>query len=145
LQKALANPPPPAHKRKTIVLDALRNDEIDELENNYKASERDKQTLREFDRDVRITSFLYHSNTFHAAIIWKHFGSDLEDTKSVFTQARTKFFDNIKTQKNQMLKNLKKNLGEIREKYSTIWDLDDDAFRVKVSEMLNGSTFEHTV
>jgi hypothetical protein len=66
---------------------------------------REAQLLREFDRAVRFTSFRFHSNKFHPAVIRKIYGN-IPSTSSVYVVAKTKLFDNVRTHKNNMIKKL---------------------------------------
>ena len=124
-----------------MIKEALETSKIEEIEDVTGQSEKDKEAFRAFDREVRIQSFMFHSWAFSGHVIRKHFGSDLSESDSHFHTCKTKFKDNVRTQKHQMLKHLEDNLKEIRDNMPGVWNLDDDSFRDRLFDQLNQSTF----
>jgi len=81
-------------------------EEIEEVE---RQEEYEQQKLREFDQQVRLTSFRWHSNKFASQIIRQVYG-DLQETDQIWQSSRIKLFDNVRTQKSQMLARLEVSL-----------------------------------
>ncbi|EKD12253.1 hypothetical protein MBM_09574 [Drepanopeziza brunnea f. sp. 'multigermtubi' MB_m1] len=130
--------------RKNLIKEALANRDIDEdIASDSDLADNDKSLLRKFDREVRINSFMFHSWFFAPHVIRKIFGQDLKDTDSVFNTCKTKFKDNIRTQKHEMLRKLKENMKEIENTLPDVWALDDDQFRDRLFSLLNQTTFHH--
>lgn len=85
----------------------MTEEEIEEVE---REEEYEQQKLREFDQQVRLTTFRWHSNKFASQIIRQVYGSDLKETDPTWQSSRVKLFDNVRTQKNQMLARLEVSL-----------------------------------
>ena len=69
--------------------------------------------LREFDHQVRLTSFRFHSSIFCAQIIQKVYGKQMTDRDSHYIPLRTKLMDNVRTHKCEHLKRLEVSLDHI--------------------------------
>lgn len=87
--------------------EAMTEEEIEEVE---REEEYEQQKLREFDQQVRLTTFRWHSNKFASQIIRQVYGNDLKETDPTWQSSRVKLFDNVRTQKNQMLARLEVSL-----------------------------------
>jgi len=85
----------------------MTEEEIEEVE---REEEYEQQKLQEFDQQVRLTTFRWHSNKFASQIIRQVYGSDLKETDPTWQSSRVKLFDNVRTQKNQMLARLEVSL-----------------------------------
>jgi hypothetical protein len=107
------------------------------------ASDPSEDKLREFDQQVRLTTFRWHSNKFASEVIRQVYGSDLKETDPTWQSSRVKLFDNVRTQKNRMLARLEDHLKATRQKCPQQWALGDDDFRADRFEVLNASTFQH--
>ena len=79
-------------KRKSVFSKTLGTD-ADEIDDVDEVDEALPQTIRQYDRNVWIVSFLCHSNNFAPAVIRKHFSEKLLDTDSIFIKARIKFIN----------------------------------------------------
>jgi hypothetical protein len=80
----------------------MTGEEVEEVE---RQEEYELQKLREFDQQVRLTTFRWHSNKFASQIIRQVYG-DLKETDPAWQIHKVKLFDNVRTQKNQMLAKL---------------------------------------
>ena len=85
----------------------MTEEEIEEVE---REEEYEQQKLREFDQQVRLTTFRWHSNKFASQIIRQVYGNNLKETDPTWQSSRVKLFDNVRTQKNQMLARLEVSL-----------------------------------
>lgn len=108
----LVNDPRPRKRKSASDLTqgergAMTAEEIEEVEQQ---EEYEQQKLREFDQQVRLTSFRWHSNKFASQIIRQVYGDDLQETDPIWQSSKIKLFDNVRTQKSQMLARLEVSL-----------------------------------
>ena len=62
---------------------------------------------RALNRDIRWHAFFYASNKFANELIRKTFEANIDTDSTLYVDARTKIYDNIKTYKNQILTRMK--------------------------------------
>ena len=71
------------------------------------------EALRKLDRTIRWQSFLYHSHYFYDDEIKKIYGPNITADHTLYRVARTKFLDNMKAYKGQVLRALKKHVNDL--------------------------------
>jgi len=71
------------------------------------------EKLRMLDRFIRWDAFIYHSHYFHPEAIVKIYGANITADHQPWKVARTKYFDNIKAYKGQVLSAIKTHVVRI--------------------------------
>ncbi|KAN0074943.1 hypothetical protein V8E54_007554 [Elaphomyces granulatus] len=75
----------------------------EEIEEAEPQEEHEQQKLREFDQQIRLTTFRWHSNMFVNQIIRQ---VHVNETNQAWQSSKVELFENPRTQKNQMLAKL---------------------------------------
>jgi hypothetical protein len=79
----------------------------EEIEEAEPQEEHEQQKLREFDQQIRLTTFRWHSNMFVNQIIRQ---VHVNETNQAWQSSKVELFENPRTQKNQMLAKLEVSL-----------------------------------
>ena len=118
------------------------------------------EKLRNFDRQVRFTSFRWHSSRFYPSVIRSVYGQELKSTATLFLEAKKKLTENIATHKYQFISRLEVSYSlaifntaftNIRPQTNIRTMMKDPAFangtddnvRDRCKEAMNSSTFEY--
>lgn len=134
-----------SRKSKQIVDAAMEADAPDDVEDIDDLPEDLAQTLREFDRDVRLNAFQFHTHTFCDAIVRRHYdlNGNLKDTSQVYIDAEKKFDDNTRTFKTEFIKRLKTNMREVSVNRPDVWVLEEAEFKNELYKILTQTSFQH--
>lgn len=103
----------------------------------------DAQKLREFELQVRFTSFRWHSARFYPSVIRSVYGQDISSTDTIYIQAKKKLQDNVHTHKNVWLSKLESNIRGLIGKFPEFSTRSDSEVRKFCADRLNNSTFNY--